>query len=204
MKTIYRGAEAILYIEKHDGKDILVKERIKKGYRISELDDKIRRQRTKREEKLLNKARFSGVTVPKVIGSEDSKILMEFVEGKKLKDVLNGLPEKKRKDVYEKIGKIVGLLHQNGIVHGDLTTSNFILTEDSKLFIVDFGLGKHSVKAEDFAVDLYVLYEALKSVHFKYLNEGWQYILKTYMYSYSNAKAVLNRIEKIKTRRRYK
>ncbi|MFH1445675.1 MAG: KEOPS complex kinase/ATPase Bud32 [Nanoarchaeota archaeon] len=203
MKIIYRGAEAILYSEKIDGRKIVVKERIKKGYRIPVLDDRIIKRRTKREESLLNRAQRNGVTVPKVLGVESSKIFMEFVDGKKVKDVLNNLSSDDRNNVYELIGKEIASLHNANIIHGDLTTSNFILT-DKKLFVVDFGLGKYSERVEDQAVDLYVLYEALKAAHFKYLNHAWQNILKSYSYSYSNAKTVLNRIEKIKKRRRYK
>ena len=206
MKPIYHGAEAILYLEERDGKQVLVKERIKKGYRLPELDEKIRKKRTKHEESLLNRSRRSGVNVPFVLDNEDSKIIMEFIDGKKVKDVLNDLSEKDKKNVYKLIGKNIALLHQNNIIHGDLTTSNFMLTNEpkNKLYIVDFGLGKYSEKVEDKAVDLYVLYEALKSAHFKYLNPAWQNILKDYLHSYSNARAVLNRIEKIKSRRRYK
>ena len=206
MKPIYRGAEAILYLEKREGKQVLVKERIKKGYRLPELDEKIRKRRTKREDSLLNRSLRNGVNVPIVLDTEDSKIIMEFVDGKKMKDVLNDLPTNKKKEVYRLIGENIALMHQNNIIHGDLTTSNFILTNKpkKKLYIVDFGLGKYSEKVEDKAVDLYVLYEALKSAHFKYLNPAWQNILKAYLHSYTNAKVVLNRIEKIKTRRRYK
>jgi len=50
-KVIGRGAEAVLYME--DGN--LVKERIEKGYRIKELDDRLRRRRTRLESKILSR-----------------------------------------------------------------------------------------------------------------------------------------------------
>src|SRR3989344_6212449 len=49
---IQQGAEAIIY---RDG-DKLIKERIPKGYRIKEIDDKIRKLRTRSEGKLLQKS----------------------------------------------------------------------------------------------------------------------------------------------------
>jgi Kae1-associated kinase Bud32 len=74
----------------------------------------------------------------------------------------------------------------------------------ARLFVIDLGLGKYSQKVEDQAVDLYLLYEALKAAHFKYLNAAWQKILKSYRQHYTQASDVLKRLEKIEKRRRYK
>jgi len=200
---IARGAEAVLYLEKHKGKTILVKERIKKGYRIPVLDEKIRTKRTKREEKLLSRAARAGVPVPKVLDSEESKIRMDFIDGKTVKDSLNMLSKKERALVCKRIGEMTAALHKNGIIHGDLTTSNMIMGR-KKLYLIDFGLGKFSQKIEDQAVDLFLLYEALLAAHYKYLNESWQNILKIYKQNYPNAPFVLKRFEKIAQRRRYK
>ncbi len=202
-EVVARGAEAILYLEKQKGKTILVKDRIKKGYRIPVLDEKIRAKRTKREAKMLSKAARVGVTVPNVLGLEKSSIRMDFIKGKTVKDSLNDLPEKERVCVSKMIGEIASFLHKSGMVHGDLTTSNIILKSE-KLYLIDFGLGKFSQKVEDQAVDLFLLYEALKAAHYKYLNETWQNILKIYKQNYSNAPQVLKRFEKISLRRRYK
>ena len=51
MKLIAQGAEAKLYKEG----DILIKDRIKKSYRIEELDKPIRKRRSKKEAKILKK-----------------------------------------------------------------------------------------------------------------------------------------------------
>lgn len=202
-EVVARGAEAVLYLEKQKWETILVKERIKKGYRIRMLDGKIRTKRTRREAKLLSRAARVGILVPKVLGLENEKIRMDFIEGKTVKDSLNDLPEKERVWVCERIGEMASFLHRNGMVHGDLTTSNMII-KDKKLYLIDFGLGKFSQKVEDHAVDLFLLYEALKAAHYKYLNESWQNILKIYKQNYSNAPEVLKRFEKISLRRRYK
>jgi len=203
MRIVQRGAEAVLYLEEMGGKKVLVKDRLPKGYRIPQLDDKIRSQRTKKEERLILKARRAGVNAPNIVEAMESKIIMEWIEGKKIKDSLNSLPRSQRVKIYRLIGESIAKLHSSGIIHGDLTTSNMIFKDD-RLYIIDFGLGKISGKIEDQAVDLYLLYEALKSTHLKLMTEAWQGVLKAYKQNYSKSKEVLNRVLKIEKRRRYK
>jgi TP53 regulating kinase-like protein len=203
MQIIQRGAEAILYLEEMDGRKVLVKDRLPKGYRIRQLDERLRTQRTRREESLLLKAKRAGVSAPGVLEVGESRIVMEWIQGSKIKDALNRMPKNKRVQIYRLIGESIGKLHSAGIVHGDLTTSNMIFKDD-RLYIIDFGLGKISSKIEDQAVDLYLLYEALKSTHLKLLDEAWGAVLKAYKKNYAKSKEVLNRIAKIEKRRRYK
>jgi len=203
MRIIQRGAEAILYLEERDGQKVLVKDRIPKGYRLPELDGILRIQRTRREGSLLLKAKRAGVNAPSVLDSGESMLVMEWIDGERVKDCLNGMDKKERKVAYRKIGEAAGKLHENGIVHGDLTTSNMIF-KNGALYIIDFGLGKVSQKPEDLAVDLYLLYEALKSTHLKLLEEAWRDILNAYKQNCSKSNDVLNRLAKIERRRRYK
>jgi TP53 regulating kinase-like protein len=203
MHIIKRGAEAVLYLEELDGRKVLVKERLVKGYRIPELDNSIRSFRTKREEKLLAAAQRSGVDAPRVLMQEKTRLVMEFLDGPTVKEYLSSAPKSERMRVYKLMGESLANLHRNGVVHGDLTTSNMIL-KDGKLFVIDFGLGKFSNKVEDQAVDLYLLREALLSTHFKHLDEAWGSVIKIYMQKYSNSPAVIRRFEKIESRRRYK
>ena len=66
------------------------------------------------------------------------------------------------------IGRIVGTMHCNHIIHGDLTTSNLLLvgkSEDCCIAVIDFGLASIDEAAEDKGVDLYVLERALISTH---------------------------------------
>lgn len=203
MEIIQRGAEAVLYILERDGEKVLVKERIKKGYRIPQLDRKIRSQRTKGEANLISKARRYGVNTPIIFDTQKFNIFMEFIDGKRLKDILNNLPKKEKLKIYSLIGEAVAKLHEADIMHGDLTTSNMLLLKN-KLYVIDFGLGKTSKRIEDKAVDLYLLYEALKATHFKVLEEAWKSILNTYKQKYSKSKLVINQLNKIEKRRRYK
>jgi tRNA A-37 threonylcarbamoyl transferase component Bud32 len=107
---------------------ILVKRRIKKSYRLPELDEKLRKLRTRSEAKLLEKA-GKIIPTPRVINvSENSKeIQMEFLNGKKLSESLDEL--KNWKEVCQEIGQNIAKLHDADIIHGDLTTSNMILIE---------------------------------------------------------------------------
>lgn len=203
MNIIARGAEAVLSLSELGGEKVLVKERIKKGYRILQLDEKIRTQRTRMEESLISRARRAGISTPMIMDTDRFKITMKFIDGKRLKDSLNNFPVKERKVVYGLIGKSIGMLHEANIVHGDLTTSNMILM-NGKLYIIDFGLGKVSKRDEDKAVDLYLLYEALKSTHFKILEEAWKSIINAYKQNYSKSINTLKQLSKIEKRRRYK
>lgn len=202
MEIVQRGAEAVLYMGKHEGAAALVKDRVRKGYRLPELDERIRRQRTSMEARMLERARRAGVDAPKVWSEGDGKIVMEWIDGERVKDCLNGMPESRRMEVYRLIGESVAKLHEAGLVHGDLTTSNMIL-KGGKLYIIDFGLGKSSKKVEDQAVDLHLFFEAVRSTHFKLLDEAWTNVLKHYRLKYRIANEVLNQVDKIRTRRRY-
>jgi len=197
VNVIGRGAEAILYL---GDSGELVKERIKKGYRIKELDEMLRKRRTKLESRILTRAKRINVNVPTVFKTDDYKIFMEFVDGERLKELLN--KTKSRKHLAEEIGKIVGKLHSSGIIHGDLTTSNMILKGD-KIYLIDFGLAYHSSSVENQAIDLHLLHQAYQSTHFKYLEELWSNTIKGYKKSFDKWENVLKRLEEIRKRGRY-
>lgn len=203
MKILRRGAEAILYLEKFDGKDALVKERIKKSYRIREIDEALRKRRTRLESRTMNEARRIGVLVPQIYETDEKnfKITMEYINGKRLKDILNNVEQKHAEKICESVGKSVSTLHEHNISHGDLTTSNMILLDD-KIYFIDFGLAEPSNRTEDKAEDLVLFVQALKSTHFKIWNACWDNFLAGYS-RYSKHKEVLERVEKIQKRGRY-
>ncbi len=193
---VARGAEAVLRKEEN----VLIKERIRKGYRIEKLDIRLRRERTKHEESLMRQARRAGVNVPPVISSTEFEIKMEFIDGPKIKDSIN---EKNCRKLAEIIGKSIAKMHSFDIVHGDLTTSNMIKKQD-EIYFIDFGLGFHSKKVEDKAVDLHLLKQALKSTHFRILEKAWKIILESYEKNCDCGKDVVKRMEQIEKRGRYK
>jgi len=199
LKIIQQGAESIILQEKNR----VIKRRIKKSYRISEIDDKIRRQRTRSEAKLLTKA-FKLISIPEIIkvDQETKEIIMDFINGKKLSDYLDKFLLKKQKEVCKLIGESTAKLHDADIIHGDLTTSNMIL-KDNKIYFIDFGLGFISHKFEDKAVDLHLLKQALEAKHFKNWEILFREVLKGYSISKSH-KTILERLNKVEKRGRYK
>ncbi len=194
MKLIKSGAEAEIYLKKNS----IIKRRINKGYRQAELDSKLINSRTKSEVKILSKLERLGVPVPTIKFSNKSEIEMEYLDGPILKNIIE-----KNLDLCEKIGNNIALLHKNGIIHGDLTTSNMIL-KDSKVYFIDLGLGFFSDRIEDKAVDLHLLYQVLESTHSSVANEAFSKILKAYQKNYIKGKEVINRLEKVELRGRYK
>lgn len=199
-EIIQQGAEAIL-IKKSPF--LLIKRRTKKSYRLPIIDEKIRKQRTRIEFRLLEKA-LSLIPVPKIIKIDEEKkeIDMEFIDGKKLSEHLDSMPIKE--EICKKIGEQIAKLHDSGIIHGDLTTSNIILSnKNNLLYFIDFGLGFISNKIEDKAVDLHLIKQALEAKHFNFYKECFNAVLDGYKTS-KNAPAVLKRLEKVERRGRYK
>ena len=203
-QIINRGAEAILYIDSWEGQRVLVKERIKKSYRIPQIDDRLRKERTAKETKLLRDVRSVGVVTPKVfdVDKKDYKIIMEFIDGERIKEFLGSAGKKEIKKVCEQIGRTIGKMHATDIVHGDLTTSNMILKDD-KVYFIDFGLEQHTKRVEDKGVDMRLLHDAIKAAHYKILDECWKHIVNGYKKEFKNADVVIKKIEEIARRARY-
>jgi len=156
--------------------------------------------RTRKEVKLLTDARSIGVMTPKILHVEENKIVMEHIKGTRVKEFLNARNAAK---TCKEIGKIIGKLHASNIVHGDLTTSNMIL-HDRLIYLIDFSLGDHSRKLEDKGTDIKLLKEALQSSHFKIFKTCWNNIVKGYKAEYADAGKVLEKVEEIERRARYR
>ena len=197
-RILQQGAEAKIILSDN----LIIKDRIKKSYRIRELDNKIRKKRTKSEIKLLLKA-SQVINAPKPIQTkEDHQIKMPFIQGKKLSEYLDEFSLDMQKEICKGIGEEIAKLHEADIIHGDLTTSNLILAEN-KIFFVDFGLGFISNKIEDKAVDLHLLKQALEARHFKNWEVLFSEVLKGYE-NYKESKKVLERLITVEKRGRYK
>jgi len=214
MVIIGRGAEAILemkdfkdlYFPSKDLKiEIVIKKRIKKGYRIKEIDLHLRRSRTILESRLMHEAK-KYVRTPTLfeIDPDECYIVMEYIEGDRVKELLEKVNSEKRENVCFKIGNMVGKLHKNGIIHGDLTTSNMIY-KFNEIYLIDFGLGEFSREIEKQGVDMHLLKEALQSTHYKYFLEDFETVMEGYAYIVGNEKKkeILKRINEIEKRGRY-
>ena len=196
MEIVKRGAEAIIY---RDG-DRIIKVRVKKSYRHPELDVRIRLQRTRREARLIQKVREIGIRAPKVheVDEKEYRIVMEYIDGITLK---NYLKERKDREMMRRVGRIVGEMHRSGIVHGDITTSNFIV-KDGEIYVIDFGLGEVSRSLEDRAVDLVCFKKSYFATHSDF-EEGWKSFLEGYREVVSDADEVFERMEEVERRARY-
>ncbi len=185
------GAEAQVKEIIFQGKKAISKSRIPKGYRSKMLDSLIIKKRTKQEAKIL-KTLLETINVPKIYSINDSEIIMEFIEGKVLKEIIE-----KQKELCVDAGKEIKKIHSAGIIHGDLTTSNIIYSE-KKLFFIDFGLGYFSKKIEDQATDLVVFKKTFNATH-SFLKNGWELVMQ----GYKPNKEIIERMEKIEKRARY-
>ena len=164
--------------------------------------------------------------------------MMEWIEGDTVKRVLNEWLKVKSRDgaghdrtkeddvqlidLMVRVGKAVGRMHEIGVVHGDLTTSNLMLRSpdpppvakdvngdlssarpslEGIIVLIDFGLATQSIQDEDKAVDLYVLERAFGSTH-PTAESLFQEVLKAYGTSYRGANVVLKRLEEVRMRGR--
>lgn len=204
-KILYQGAEAIICKTKYMDFDVVEKRRIKKSYRIKNIDDRLISFRTKEEAKLIMESRKYGVSVPIIydVDLEKGIITMGYIKGDRIKDILNDITEEERHRICKKIGNSIAKFHNNNIIHGDITTSNMILSDD-KIHFIDFGLGEKSTEIETKGVDLHVLMEAIESTHSKYSN-CFNYILEGYKEELKqDAGLVIRKIEEIVKRGRYR
>ena len=202
MDLIKKCAEADIFLTEWDGKKAILKARKKKNYRNHILDEKIRKQRTIRESQIISDVKSFGISTPLVYFVDTKKftILMQYISGTLVRD----MSKSKIIELCIEIGKIVGLLHKNGIIHGDLTTSNFIFSKKS-LFLIDFGLASRTAKLDDHGVDLRLFKEILNSAHADIIDKAWSNFLKGYTKSVGQkyCKKIIDKVSIIESRGRY-
>ncbi len=225
-KILARGAEAVI-IKKDN---LVIKNRIPKSYRLPIIDEKLRKLRTRSEAKIIEKLQ-KVIPVPKLIKMDEKtkELEIEFINGKKLSDYLENLEYQK---ICKQIGHNLAKIHDSGIIHGDLTTSNMIYVEknkkvkegnkiknkdlknqsennkdnsrsEGKVYFIDFGLGFHSDKIEDKAVDLHLIKEALEAKHPSIYEQAFKAVLEGYKISKTHS-TILKQLEKVEKRGRYK
>jgi len=202
LKLLKKGAEGDIYLTKLDGVLAILKTRKTKPYRHPVLDNRIRKQRTVREASVLSEVKQFGIRTPLVyqVNTNDCTILMQQIDGV----LVRNLKGSKLKSACMEIGKITATLHKNGIVHGDLTTSNFI-SENNKIYAIDFGLAQKSIRVEDHAVDLRLFKEILGSAHVEVMDTLWNAFLKGYksVVGIERFNKILNQLGIIEGRGRY-
>lgn len=204
---IKKGAEASLYIADWHDRKVVMKKRLPKKYRLPKLDEQIKTYRTIHEPQLIHEAKKAGVPTPTIflVDVKSATIIMELIDGKQVKQLLSEVSKSERQRCCFKIGKLIGRLHKQGIIHGDLTTSNMILNSEEKIFFVDFGLGEKSKELEARGVDLHLIKRALQSTHFRFAEECFNSVIEGYskVLGSETVKNVLDKIREIERRGRY-
>ncbi|XP_068495353.1 uncharacterized protein [Phaseolus vulgaris] len=191
------------------GRKSVVKERFSKKYRHPALDSKLTLKRLNAEARCMTKARRLGVCTPVLFAVDHvlHTLTFEYVTGPSVKDVFlefgsHGTDKEWLDNIASQIGDAIGKLHDGGLIHGDLTTSNMLLKSDTKqLVLIDFGLSFTSTLPEDKAVDLYVLERSLISMHSSCGNVMDQ-ILAAYRKSSKQWSSTLNKLAQVRQRGR--
>lgn len=198
---VKKGAEADIYLIDWYGKKAVRKVRKPKSYRNKLLDEEIRKKRTLHEAEMLSHAKRAGVTTPIIyfVDPKSTEIIMQYIKGNLVRDILA-----KNLKLSRSMGIYTAKLHKNNIVHGDLTTSNFILY-DSKLVLIDFGLSFYSDRLEDKAVDIRLIKEIMSSAHAQIFKKAFDLFVRGYesVAGSSLTSRILKKVIEIEKRGRY-
>ncbi len=189
MKMVSEGAEALIYLINLYGKEILIKYRAPKRYRIKELDESIRTTRTKKEARLIVKASEAGVNVPGIIGLGTYEIYLERINGRLLKDI-----EMSRR-LSTKAGEQLARLHNAGITHGDFTPANLI-SRGNEVYLIDFGLAEPTFSSEERALDVLLMKRQMS-------RERYSDFARAYSRTAKSSKETMGRLAEIEERGRY-
>lgn len=207
MNLLGKGAEAELIACVFQGEAAVCKRRVRKAYRLYDLDQRIRTQRTKKEARILASAKQAGVRCPRVMGVDLQlkEIFLNRIRGELLRNALaraaaaadgKGAHPNALRALLVCAGEQLALLHGAGLVHGDSTTSNFMVDDAGKVWLIDFGLAEYDSSPEQQATDLLLAKKSLSEKQF-------EYFLKGYSSENKKASAVLKQLDEIEMRGRY-
>ena len=189
MRKLSEGAEAKVFETKMFEVDAVVKVRQAKAYRIGELDESLRRSRTRKEARAMLRASEAGVRVPRLLGLGKFSIYMEKMSGKLMKDTLGKhLP-------YSYIGEMLAKMHAANVIHGDFTPAN-IMINGKEMYVIDFGLAEISESVENKAIDLLLMKRSIGRREYADLQQA-------YTRDYTESKQVIARLAEIEKRGRY-
>lgn len=168
---VSRGAEASLRRVEWMGRAALLKERDAKGYRPKELDERLRKERTRTEARLLVEARRLGVRTPLVYDIDllRHRLVLEELPGPTLKQLIDQHAADAASALrapVERFGQALGRLHAGGISHGDLTSSNVLFPEGEggAPAFLDLSMGARNAGLEEMGIDLHLVEEDLRSL----------------------------------------
>jgi TP53 regulating kinase-like protein len=201
-KLIKRGAEADIFVISWFGENAISKIRKPKPYRNALLDSEIRKKRTIHEANMLSATKLARVITPFVfyVDPKRAEIIMEWIEGENVKNIIDY-------ELAVEIGRYAARMHSRNIIHGDLTTSNFIFNKNRrKLTLIDFGLSYFSERFEDKAVDVRLIKEILMSAY----ADRFEALYSNFLLGYKEVSGdpqlttkILNTVQEIEKRGRY-
>ena len=202
---IKRGAEASLWKITLFGTPCVAKVTEPKLWRAKQLDERLRAERIQNEARTNLKCLRLGIPIAPIVYIDvpSSTFVMKELEGPTVKQLLfdtTDPSDPRAVQAMREMGSIVARLHENEIIHSDLTTSNFML-HNGTVHVIDFGLSYISSMDEDKAVDLYVMERAFASSH-----PGLEPLLEIAMQAYiegsPRAEQTLKRLKKVRARGR--
>ncbi|XP_061893471.1 EKC/KEOPS complex subunit Tp53rkb-like [Entelurus aequoreus] len=211
MELLKQGAEARIYKTIFLGRPTIVKERFQKRYRHPVLEEKLTHRRTVQEVRAILRCRRAGICAPAVyfVDYTSHRIFLEEIQDSST--VCEHIASSCAADMAleslaEKMGQMLARMHDEDVVHGDLTTSNMLLRRpdghaETELVLIDFGLSSISALPEDKGVDLYVLEKAFLSSH-PNTEEIFSRMLKKYAASSKKSAAVLKKLDEVRLRGR--
>lgn len=195
MKKISEGAESYIYAMDFFGYNCIVKRRLKKNYRLKEIDENIRIGRTKREARVMSIVDSIGIGSPRLLLLDKYDIYMSKISGINLNDILERGKSKSLIKVFRTIGRFAATLHKNNISHGDYTPANIMMDKKMKVYLIDFGLSEITTSMEDKALDILLMKRSIDKRLFSEFLKGYN----TFKYS----REILRRLEQIEKRGRY-
>jgi len=206
-ELVFRGAESRVWFGLYNGINVVKKERFIKKYRNLDLDLRLTRERIRAEVRAIRKIKDKcpklGRSLPSILFVDDRNIIMT-----QIKDSINVCQHLRNKNNENQIinellislGQIIAQIHSCGVIHGDLTTSNFLINDTKQLVPIDFGLSSFSTSSEDRAVDLYVLERAIISTH---PNLNFEILLQSYAkHMDKSGTDILKKLEAVRLRGR--
>ena len=197
MEMRFRGAEAVVEKIEWQGSSAISKVRNKRSYRHPDLERRLVTERLRSESRVIERLLSKGISVPALyeVNIEKSQIIMELIDGITLE---KGLRSDKFHDYLVSSAKVLSQIHSSGVVHGDPTTSNFMISE--KIYAIDFGLSTFNDDAESRASDIRVFLESLEAHHSEI--SGREIFIEAYS-AWESSKEVLEALEVLELRGRY-
>ena len=202
-----KGSESFIYNGSFGTKNIVIKIRKSKKYRVENLDSILRIQRLRIESRMIKSALNSTIPVPTLcfVDLTMNAMGLEKIEGENLGVLMSDSAFNNditlKKNIYSKFGEIVGKLHNIEVIHGDLTPLNIIVDKENNIYIIDFGLAYYSNEIKDKSMDLFILFGALKIFH--YNEELFDMFLQGYTIS-NDYEGVIDNFYKLTQKGRYK